>query len=64
MFYEDLVVGERVAEYVEHLAHLYLSYPLPEFVTDRVEKFSVLVYHLNHAVHVAVKLGHVDVAGY
>ena len=53
-----------MAEYVEHLAYLYLSYPLPEFVTDCVEQFCVLVDHLNHAVHVAVKLGHVDVAGY
>ena len=53
-----------MAQYIKHLANLNLPNPLPKLVTYGIKQFCVLVYNLNHAVHIAVKLAHVDIACY
>jgi hypothetical protein len=53
-----------VAQYIKHLTNLNLPNPLPKLVTYGIKQFCVLIDNLNHTVHVAVELAHVDIAGY
>ena len=53
-----------MAQYIKHLANLNLPNPLPKLVTYGIKQFCVLIDNLNHTVHVAVELAHVDIAGY